>query len=97
MRESSDRDVWNTCQREGFVLLTGNRNHDGSDSLEAVIFEPDAIGFLPVFTVSDPDRVLADRLYAERIADDLLLALIDLGFDETYFAGAGRIYLPRHG
>ncbi len=29
---TSDAVIWRTCQREGLVLLTGNRNDDGADS-----------------------------------------------------------------
>jgi hypothetical protein len=34
---ASDAVIWETCQREGLVLITGNRNKRGPDSLEAVI------------------------------------------------------------
>ena len=35
--DASDALIWETCQREGLVLITGNRNKRGPDSLEAVI------------------------------------------------------------
>src|SRR5207244_1081985 len=31
---SPDREVWQICQREELVLVTGNRNSEGPDSLE---------------------------------------------------------------
>jgi hypothetical protein len=36
-RESSDAAIWRVCQLEKLVLITGNRNSDEPDSLEAVI------------------------------------------------------------
>src|SRR4051812_18200041 len=35
--DSPDTLIWRTCQREKLVLITGNRNDDGPDSLEATI------------------------------------------------------------
>jgi hypothetical protein len=45
---------------------------------------------LPVVTISDQDRVLQDRLYAEKVAVKLLEYLIRI--DEV--RGAGRLYVP---
>jgi hypothetical protein len=36
-RDVSDAVVWHTCQQQEVVLVTGNRNRDGPDSLEATI------------------------------------------------------------
>ena len=60
--------IWRTCQREGLVLITGNRNDDGADSLEATIRNENQPDSLPVITIADADRVLQDRLYAEKVA-----------------------------
>jgi hypothetical protein len=70
--DSSDALVWRTCHRERLVLLTGNRNDEGPDSLEAIIRDENQPDSLPVFTISDPRRVLHDRLYAERVAERVL-------------------------
>jgi hypothetical protein len=89
-RDSSDAVIWRTCQSEALVLITGNRNDDGPDSLEAVIrreCQPDS---LPVITLADPDRVLRDRLYAEKVAERLLEHL----FAIDNFRGTGRLYVP---
>src|SRR3954454_10614685 len=67
--DASDAVIWRTCQREGLVLLTGNRNHEGPDSLEATIRNENRPDSLPVFTVANTNRVLQDRLYAEKIAE----------------------------
>jgi hypothetical protein len=47
-------------------------------------------GSLPVVTISDQDRVLQDRIYAEKVAVKLLEYLIRI--DEV--RGAGRLYVP---
>jgi hypothetical protein len=88
--DSSDALIWRTCQREGLVLITGNRNDDGSDSLEATIRNENKLDSLPVVTIADPNRTLRDRLYAEKVAERLLEKLIAI--DD--FRGAGRIYVP---
>jgi hypothetical protein len=88
--DSSDALIWRTCQNEGLVLITGNRNKRGPDSLEAVIDRENQPDSLPVITIADPNRVLQDRLYAERVAERLLEYLMRI--DEV--RGAGRLYVP---
>jgi len=88
--DSPDAVIWKTCQREKLVLITGNRNDDGPDSLEAVIRGENQPDSLPVITLADPDRVLRDRLYAERVAEQILDYLMRI--DE--FRGTGRVYAP---
>ena len=87
---STDAVVWRTCQREELVLITANRNRRGADSLEAVIQSENQPDSLPVITIADQDRVLQDRLYAEKVAESLLDFLIRI--DEV--RGAGRLYVP---
>ncbi len=88
--DASDALIWRTCQREELVLITGNRNHDGPDSLEATIRAENRPDSLPVITVGDTERVLQDRLYAERVAERLLDYLMRI--DD--FRGTGRLYVP---
>lgn len=88
--DASDREVWTVCQREQIVLLTANRNDEGPESLEATIQQQNAAQSLPVFTLSNDQRVLRDPFYAERVADRLLETL----FDIDSYRGTGRIYLP---
>ena len=88
--DASDTLVWRTCQREGLVLITGNRNKRGPDSLEAVIERENQPDSLPVVTIADQDRVLRDRPYAEAVAAKLLEYLLRI--DEV--RGAGRLYVP---
>jgi hypothetical protein len=88
--DASDAVIWRTCRREGLVLVTGNRNRRGPDSLEAVIQDENQPDSLPVITLADADRVLRDRLYAERVAEGLLDYLMRI--DEV--RGVGRLYVP---
>ena len=87
---ASDALIWTTCQREELVLITGNRNKRGPDSLESIIQRENQADSLRVITIADPDRVLRDRLYAEQVAERLLEKLIAI--DD--FRGAGGIYVP---
>jgi hypothetical protein len=87
---SSDAVVWRTCQGEGLVLITGNRNRRGPDSLEAVIQRENQPESLPIVTIANPDRVLEDRRYAEEVAERLLDYLMRI--DDV--RGAGRLYVP---
>jgi hypothetical protein len=88
--DASDAVIWRTCQREGLVLVTGNRNQRGPDSLESVIQDENQPDSLPVITLADADRVLRDRLYAEPVAEALLDYLMRI--DEV--RGVGRLYVP---
>jgi len=54
--DSPDTVIWRTCQRENLVLITGNRNDDGPDSLEAVIRDENQPESLPVITFANPNR-----------------------------------------
>jgi hypothetical protein len=88
--DASDALIWETCQREGLVLITGNRNKRGPDSFQAVLDRENRADSLPVITIADARLVLSDRLYAEQVAERLLDKLIAI--DD--FRGAGRIYVP---
>ncbi len=47
-------------------------------------------GHLPVITIGDPDRLLRDRDYAQRVAAQLLEFLLDL----ENLRGTGQLYVP---
>jgi hypothetical protein len=82
--------VWEACQRAHVVLLTANRNDAGPESLEATIQRHNTTENLPVFTLTNDQRVLRDRPYAEAVADRLLEFL----FDIDNYRGTGRLYVP---
>jgi hypothetical protein len=89
-RNVSDLVLWQTCQSREVVLVTGNRNSDAPDSLEAAIRNLNQPTSLPVFTLADPDRFRTSKSYAERTAERLLDYLLNIG----NCLGAGRLYVP---
>lgn len=88
--DTPDDLVWETCQQQGLVLLTCNRNRDGEHSLEAAIRLHNRPDSFPVFTVSDPSRFGADHAYDARLARDLIEYLV--GIDQL--RGTGRLFVP---
>jgi hypothetical protein len=87
---ASDSAVWEACQLQELVLLTGNRNQESPDSLEATIRTRGEAHHLPVLTFANQGRVLLDRAYAERVATSLIDRLMYI--DEL--RGSGRLFLP---
>ena len=88
--DGTDAEVWQACQDGDVVLLTGNRNAEGPQSLEITIRQRNQPNCLPVLTLADPDRILRDRSYAESVVERLFDVLVDL----DALRGAGRLYLP---
>ena len=72
------------------ILLTANRSMKGEDSLEQVIREENTVDSLPVITIGDADRFLADRVYRNRCVDRILEILLDI---ETWM-GVDRLFVP---
>lgn len=87
--ESSDRAIWRRAQARGMLLLTGNRNLKGEDSLEQTLREENTPDSLPVLTIGTASR-LREADYRERCAERLVEIVLDL---ERY-RGAGRIFIP---
>lgn len=87
---TADVDLWRLCQDRDIVLITGNRNREGTDSLEATIEQWGTPESLPVLTIGDPQRIFSSREYAHRAAERLLEYLDGL----DHLRGAGRLYLP---
>jgi hypothetical protein len=88
--DTSDRELWQLCQQREIVLLTANRNDEGADSLEATIRTLNTPSSLPVLTIADPELVLANRDYAERVAIRILEYLLEL----DNLRGVGRLFIP---
>lgn len=87
---SSDVMVWQFCQEHEYVLLTGNRNQTGADSLESTLRQRTTPRSLPVLTVSDPERFHHDRPYVDEVIESLLDILLDI----DVYRGTGRLYVP---
>jgi hypothetical protein len=85
-----DSELWKLCQDRGFILITGNRNADGEDSLEVTMRKYCRLESLPVLTIANPERVMTDHAYAERVAVQILDVLLDL----PRYLGARRLFVP---
>ena len=88
--DATDAVVWQACQEGKILLITGNRNAEGPESLEITIRQRNSPDCLPVLTLADPDRIVRDRGYAESVVERLFDILIDI----EVFRGAGRLFLP---
>ena len=82
--------IWRLCQADQLILITANRNQDGSDSLGAMILHENTPVSLPVFTISTADRVLQDDAYLDRVAKRLIEYLYEI----DTIRGTGRLFLP---
>jgi len=90
LEDATDAAVWQACQQGGVLLITGNRNAEGPESLEITIRQRNTPNSLPVLTLADPDRIARDRVYAESVVERLFDVLIDI----EMLRGAGRLFLP---
>jgi hypothetical protein len=91
-RDLDDRELWNRCQQDGWVLFTENRNDDGPDSLHAVLTDSWREGLLPVLTLSSKTRFEHSRAFAERVASDVAELLVGIAEDD--YRDQPRIYVP---
>lgn len=89
-RDVPDSVLWQECQRRQIVLVTGNRNAKGLDSLESTIQRLNTESCLPVITLADTKRILHDKHYAERVAERLLDYVLTI----ENLLGVGRLYVP---
>ncbi|MSU78212.1 MAG: hypothetical protein EXS16_08955 [Gemmataceae bacterium] len=88
--DSTDLAIWTTCQAEGLVLVTNNRNEDSVDSLQAAIRTLNLPTLLPVFTIGNLNRLKKSRSYADRVVKRFLDYLLDI----DSVRDTGRLYLP---
>jgi hypothetical protein len=85
-----DAELWRLCQTRQIILLTGNRNQDGPESLEAVIQGANTPASLPVLTIGEPQRIFRDSAYMRRVVARLMEYLVDI----DNLRGTGRLYIP---
>src|SRR5262245_44333678 len=85
-----DASLWQLCQTQQIILITGNRNEDGPASLEATIQASHTSTSLPVLTISEPQRILSSHAYGRRVVERLLEYLID----PENLRGTGQLYPP---
>lgn len=87
--DSNDRIVWRFAQANQMLLLTANRSMKGEESLEQVLREENTANSLPMITIGDANRFLADRAYRNRVTDRLIEILLIWSW-----MGVGRIFVP---
>ena len=89
--KASDEEVWQFCQDNGFLLITGNRStKDGQDSLELKIRHVATSDSLPVITIGNLGRVQTSVTYREQCGERLAEIVHDL----DRFRGTMRLYVP---
>jgi predicted nuclease of predicted toxin-antitoxin system len=69
---SDDRVVWRCAQANEMILLTANRSMKGKNSLEEVMREENTPNSLPVITIGNINRLLAEPDYRERCVNRLV-------------------------
>ncbi len=88
---TDDRTLWQLCQEQNYLLLTGNRTaSDGDKSLEYVIHDLVRPNSLPVITIGNLDRINADQTYCWYCAEDLVEIVLNL----DAMRGVRRLYIP---
>src|SRR5262249_44805142 len=87
---ASDLLVWQRCRTNDVVLITGNRNKDGPDSLQATLEQHNTADCLPVFTLANIHRFDHEPSYVARVA----VRLLDYFLDIDRVRGTGRLYVP---
>ncbi len=87
--DSDDQSVWRYAQSHQMILLTGNRNMDGINSLEHTIRHENIPESLPIITIANLGRVV-EHTYCAACATRL--AEIALYLD--LYRGVGRLYIP---
>ena len=73
----------------GMLLITGNRNMKGDDSLEQTIRDQNYARALPILTIGGVERLLESE-YRKRCATRL--AEIVMYLDD--YRGSGRLFVP---
>lgn len=87
---TADVRLWHLCQERDIILITGNRNKEGPESLEATIEQFNTPESLPVLTIGEPNRIFSSREYAHQAAERLLEYLDGI----EHLRGTGRLFLP---
>lgn len=89
--KANDEAVWRLCQERGYLLLTGNRTaDDGNASLEMSVRRLVTPESLPVLTIGNLQRVLADPNYC-RACSERLAEIVD---DLPKYRGVTRLFIP---
>lgn len=90
---AADLKVWQFCQENNYLLLTGNRTASaGVKSLEYVVHHYLTENTLPVITIGNLGRVSSDPAYCWQCAENL----VEIALDIDKVRGTPRLYIPGH-
>jgi hypothetical protein len=81
--------VWEFAQAHRLLLVTGNRNMEGEDSLEQTIRTHNHAAALPIITIGNVARLI-DPAYRDRCAT----RLAEIGLYLEDYLGVGRLFVP---
>jgi hypothetical protein len=87
--DSTDRTVWRFVQARRMLLLNGNRNMTGPDSLEQTIREENTPTSLPILTITNVSRI-NKRTYRERCNSRIVEIVLYI----ANYLGTGRVFVP---
>jgi hypothetical protein len=88
---STDEEVWQFCQENGYYLLTGNRGTKAKDaSLHVVLNRSANEKSLPVITIGNLNRVIKDKTYCNTCAE----AIAEIILNVEQYIGTPRLYIP---
>lgn len=88
--ETDDLTIWSTAQQLKMLLLTFDRNMDGSDSLEETIRQRTTSESLPVLTIGNQVKFNTQSKYRE----DCAARLFEIVFEIESYLGVSRLYIP---
>jgi hypothetical protein len=88
--DAKDAKIWEVCQANDVILITGNRSGKDPDSLDATIRQANQASCIPVMTISDARRISRDRDYANAVIERLFEFLLEI----ENLRGTGRLFLP---
>lgn len=91
-RSMGDRELWNYCQANGWVLFTDNRNHEDENSLQATINDSWRMGHLPVLTLANKGKFENSEEYAVQVAENCAELLFSIFHDKN--CDQSRIFVP---
>ncbi len=87
---ASDREIYRFAQAHGMLLLTGNRNNDGPDSLEQTLQDERTDESLPVLTIANMNRIYFDSGYRA----DCATRIEEIAWKIEDYRGFSRIFIP---
>jgi hypothetical protein len=89
----NDRELWNFCQANSWLLFTDNRNHEDENSLGVTLQDSWREGCLPVITLANKGKFENSQSYAMKVAEVVADILVTVFLDGI--RNQPRIFVPR--